>query len=445
MAGADPVAAVQARFAASITELRLEPGSLLLAVSGGADSMALLDLATATMEERTLLVAHVDHGIAPESAEVAQRVAAAAAERRLEFLIERLELGPDASETRAREGRHAALRRIRDRCGARYVLLAHHADDQIETALMRLARGSGPAGLAAMEPLAAPLARPLLGFRRTELVAYCRARGLGWWDDPANRDLRHDRVWFRERLLPLLDERLPDGREALVRSVAALAEDRQAWDELLGELEGLDFRAEPGAVSVAAAKLKGYSSSLGRMVLRSLGRRVGASLGPNRIEQVEALLTKGHTGSGLDLGKGCRAELGADRLRLFRVVEHPLSEARLEGDAGSLEWGAWRIEWAPASAPSTIERVGLSTWVAPGSPVAVRPWRAGDRIRPIGGVGSRLVVRCMQDRRIQRSERPFWPVVTTPDGIVWVPDVCRSDTALPPTGTNATRIDARRA
>ncbi|MGE0554503.1 MAG: tRNA lysidine(34) synthetase TilS [Gemmatimonadales bacterium] len=445
MADADSVAAVRSRFAAALAALRLEPGSLLLAVSGGADSMALLDLAAATTGGRTLLVAHVDHGIAPESAEIAERVAVAAAGHGLQTLVERLELGADASETRAREGRHAALRRTRERCGARYVLLAHHADDQIETVLMRLARGSGPAGLAAMEPLADPLARPLLGFRRTELVAYCLARGLGWWDDPANRDLRHDRVWFRERLLPLLDQRLPDGREAVLRSVAALAEDRRAWDELLGELEGLDFRAEPGAVSVAAAQLKGYSSSLGRMVLRSLGRRVGASLGPNRIELIETLLAKGHTGRGLDLGKGCRAELGADRLRLFRVVEHPLSEARLEGEAGTLEWGAWRIEWAPASAPSAIERVGLRTWVASGSPVAVRPWRAGDRIRPIGGAGSRLVVRCMQDRKIQRSERPFWPVMTTPEGIIWVPDVCRSDTAVPPTGTNATRIDARRA
>src|SRR5690606_9831728 len=169
----------------------------LVAVSGGADSVALLDLLVATRERHglDLAAAHVDHGIHPGSAAVADAVAALAARLGVPLVRGRLRLGPGAGETLARARRHRWLDAARRRTGADLVLLAHHADDQAETVLMRVLRGSAPAGLAGIRPVRGRLVRPLLGASRAELRAHCEARGLPWWDDPANDDPAHLRSW----------------------------------------------------------------------------------------------------------------------------------------------------------------------------------------------------------------------------------------------------------
>ena len=151
-----------------------EPGIAVLAVSGGPDSLCLLDLlhGLAGAFGLALVVAHVDHGILPDSAAVAARVGAIAGRYGVPAEIERVELGAGASETRARRARYAALRGVQRRVGGRYLVTAHQADDQIETVLYRLLRGSGIAGLAAIRPVGpSGLVRPLLPFRRAELEA----------------------------------------------------------------------------------------------------------------------------------------------------------------------------------------------------------------------------------------------------------------------------------
>src|ERR1051326_6114137 len=127
-----------------------KPGLALLAVSGGGDSVALLDIFSEVAGELGLeiAVAHVDHGIAPESAQVAEQVAALALKYRLPVHVRSLALGRDASETLAREGRYRVLRELQRELTAEYIVTAHHADDQVETVLFRFLRGSAPAGLA---------------------------------------------------------------------------------------------------------------------------------------------------------------------------------------------------------------------------------------------------------------------------------------------------------
>ena len=155
----------------------------------------------------------MDHGILAESAAVAAQVEAIAGRYGVPVEVERAALGPRASETRARRARYTALRRVQQRVGGRYLVTAHQADDQIETVLYRLLKGSGIGGLAAMRP-AGPdgLVRPLLPFRRAELADWLRARFPDpahppAFDDPSNADLTHDRSWLRVRVLPLLVER----------------------------------------------------------------------------------------------------------------------------------------------------------------------------------------------------------------------------------------------
>ncbi|HSN70120.1 MAG TPA: tRNA lysidine(34) synthetase TilS [Steroidobacteraceae bacterium] len=215
-----------------------------VAVSGGLDSTVLLEVLAQLRPHHpiTLRAVHIDHGLHPDSSRWATAVRDACAVHGVPCDVVPVEVPRDSGsglEAAARETRHAVLReRLRD---GEVLVTAHHADDQIETLLLALLRGSGVKGLASM-PRLAPLARgwqwrPLLAFTRQEIEAYARARSLSWHEDPANRDLRHDRNYLRHAVLPRLRERWPHASQNAVRTARHLAEagallDRMALDDL---------------------------------------------------------------------------------------------------------------------------------------------------------------------------------------------------------------------
>jgi tRNA(Ile)-lysidine synthase len=443
---------LQERFDRRLAALALPAGPALVAVSGGPDSLALLDLLAHSGAARSLAlhVAHVDHGIAPESGRVMEAVRDIASRYRLPFVGERLGLGPGATETAARQARYDWLERAARRLGAEVIFTAHHREDQIETVLMRILHGTGPAGLAGMARRRGRIARPLLGMSRAALADHVRGLGLPVWEDPANRDVRHLRSWIRVELLPLLRTRIPDLDRRLLRLARLAARQRAAWDALLDRDPALELRTECDGVSVAASPLRDYDSRTVEALLGALGRRAGCHVGPLRAARIERLLAGGRSGAVAQLGSGCAAELTFGRLRLFRGAgsDSPTGPARtdwspvsIDTEAGQVELGAMRIRWSPEPAPPRLERTGMTSWFVPGT-YRVRPWRPGDRIRPLGGVGRRLVVHCMQDARMARHVRATWPVVTAGETVVWVPGVCRSADALPAAGRPALRMDA---
>ncbi len=435
------------RFRAHLRTLPLPPGRALVAVSGGPDSMALLELLvrSADVHGRELIVAHVDHGIHPESARVADLVRAAARARGLHCESVGLSLGAGTGETGARAARYAWLAGTADRVGATIVVLAHHADDQAETVLMRVLEGSGPAGLAGIPALAGRLVRPLLPFTRAELAEFAHREGLAVWIDPANADPRHLRSWVRCDVLPLLRSRLPELDQRLRRLGRAAGRQRAAWDALLDRLPDLHLRREDGAISVAGAPLKDYDSALSEAIVMAAGRRVGCQIGPLRAGRILRLIAEGGSGAEIPLGSGWRAELSFGRLRLApaAAVEEP-PPWLLEQGSGERVWGRWRLRWRPDAAPERQARAAFVAWFTP-EPLEVRSWKAGDRVRPLAGTGRRLVVRCFQEHRVSRRRRMAWPVLTRNDAVVWVPGVCRSDALLPVGGTEAVRVDAEYA
>ncbi len=439
---------LEARFERHLARLKLPSGPALVAVSGGPDSLSLLELLVAapTASGLQLHVAHLDHGMAVGSNVVADAVAAVAARHRLPYHSTRLELGPAASETVARVARYSWLFGLADQIAAPIIFTAHHQDDQVETILMRLLKGSGPAGLAGIASRRGRLIRPLLPFRREELAGYLHGKGVIAWVDPANSDPRHQRSWIRASVLPALRLRLPDVDHRLLSAGRQAAADRAAWDSVLESLSGLDFAHDNEGVSVAATPLRGYDSVVVRALLGALGRRVGCVVGPSRGGRIERLLRSGRSGGIAELGTGYAAELTFGRLRLFRGVVHPDPWDRLllHGPAGQLKAGEWLIDWQQGLAPDRLERSACSSWF-PAGEFMVRAWRAGDRVRPLGGRGRRLVVRCMQDQKIARSRRAGWPVVEAAGVIVWVPGVCRSAELVPRFGAPSMRIDAHLA
>jgi tRNA(Ile)-lysidine synthase len=445
--GPQPATGLGDRFDAHLAGLRLPVGPALVAVSGGPDSLALLDLLRQSPAARPLelTVLHVDHGIQPESHAVAERVRGRVESLGVPVIVERLRLGPKASETRAREARHRVYARVLDRERANLLFTAHHADDQVETLLQRFLRGSGPAGLAGIAPRWGRLVRPLLPFRHAELIAHLREIGIDWWDDPANRELRHDRSWLRHEVLPILEARWPPLRENLLRAGGRFAEAREAWDSVLDALPALEVSVEDDGASVAVSALQGYSSPLTRSLVRALGLRAGIRVVGRHLGRIEALVAQGHTGQRLEMSGGARAELAFGRLRLFRDDGHPTEErVTVSGTRGAARFGRWTLSWEPGTGPAGLVRRSGETWVVPGGEWLVRGWRAGDRIRPMGGRCTRLVVRCMQDAKLPRSRRPEWPVLERDGTVVWVPEVCRSDAFAPAPGAAAMRIDARR-
>ena len=433
------------RFDRHLVSLRIPAGPAVVAVSGGPDSLALLDLLACSPAARdaVLHVAHADHGIHPESAAVAERVRASAARYGLPFHVARLALGADATETAARVARYTWLDALARELGAQAIFTGHHADDQIETILMRLLRGSGPAGLAGMAGRRGRILRPLLPFRRDELAGHLQEQGIVPWADPANRDPRHLRSWLRTELLPALRRRLPEVERRILLVGRQAAADRAAWDTLLEGLPSLDLRLEPTGVSVAAPPLSGYDSVVLRALLGALGRRAGCLVGPARAARLARLLAGNRSGAVAELGAGCSAELSFGRLRLFRGAGHPSlwAPVPLGEPVGRASAGEWVLEWKRETAPERLARNPDTSWFADGNYVA-RPWQPGDRVRPLGGTGRRLVVRCMQDARIARTRRAAWPVIAERDAIVWVPGVCRSADRIPVPGAPALRIDA---
>ncbi|MFM7349229.1 MAG: tRNA lysidine(34) synthetase TilS [Erythrobacter sp.] len=197
-----------ARLAADLAVLWPEAeraGPLGLAVSGGADSLALLLLAHEALP-RAIAVASVDHGLRPEAAGEVALVERIASERGIPFTALKVRLSPGNTQAQAREARYAALAAWARETGLGAVATAHHADDQAETLLMRLNRGSGLSGLAGVRArtviadTGVPLLRPLLGWRKAELAAAVTAQGLTPVEDPSNSDLAFDRSRLRAQL-----------------------------------------------------------------------------------------------------------------------------------------------------------------------------------------------------------------------------------------------------
>jgi tRNA(Ile)-lysidine synthase len=433
---------LDARFREEFRTLGVRHCRLLVAISGGPDSVALAGLLSSVAAEfaLALVVAHVDHGIARESGEVALAVTALAGRLRLPILQRRLTLGAAATETAARSARWEALRQMRDEAGAAWIVTAHHLDDQAETVMMRVLRGTGPAGLAGMSAQDGDVLRPLLSFRREELAQYLQLRGLGAWLDPANRDPRHDRAWIRNELIPLLQRRWPRVSQDLAGVGGDAGRWRAAWDDALNELGGLDLRSEPDGISVAGGVLAGYSSDMGWAVVRAAARRAGATVSGANAERVVELARSGMSGRWVPLGDSWRASNAFGRVRIERVVAAP-DRVAVTPASGTVSWGEWTFTLSQEMAPWRQERRGLTAWFPPGA-LAIRSPAAGDRMQPLGGPGHRAVVRLLQDEKVPLSRRRVWPLLELAGKPTWMPGICRSQSGLPEPGTEALRIDA---
>jgi tRNA(Ile)-lysidine synthase len=305
-----PIADVRRAVRAALPE---GAGALVLvALSGGADSLALA-AATAFEAPRAGLRAGaviVDHGLQDASAEIAARAAEQARELGLDpVLVRRVEVGEvGGPEGAARTARYAALDRAADETGARLVLLGHTLDDQAETVLLGLARGSGGGSLAGMAPVTGRYARPLLGVRRETTRQACADASVTFWDDPHNTDALYARVRVRERVLPVLEAELGPGiAEALARTAEQLREDEAAFDAQIEEfIEEICEPAEAG-IAVSVGALDANPAALRQRIIRHVvASEFGVSLSRSQTLEVARLVTDWHGQGPVDLPGGAK-------------------------------------------------------------------------------------------------------------------------------------------
>ena len=280
---------------------------LLVALSGGPDSLALA-AATAFEAPRAGLRAGaviVDHGLQSGSADVAARAAQQATGLGLAPVrVERVSVGADGGpEAAARAARYAALERAASESDAAAVLLAHTLDDQAETVLLGLARGSGAASLQGMPARRGVFRRPLLGIRRTTTVQACADAGLEPWTDPQNADPGFTRVRVRQRVLPVLEAELGPGvAEALARTAEQLREDAEALDSFAEELaEDLAEHAEAGISLDVPALLANPPALRQRLIRLAVSSEFGVALSRAQTLEVARLVTDWHGQEGVDL------------------------------------------------------------------------------------------------------------------------------------------------
>lgn len=425
---------------------------VLVAVSGGPDSVALLDVLCSLRAPLALAlsVAHVHHGLRPEADAEAEAVERLCARLGVACRVERVTVrrAPpwDGLEAESRRARHAALARAAHAVGAARIATGHTADDQAETVLMRLLQGAGPRGLGGIAPVRGALISPLIETRRADVVAHLDARGLTAAEDASNRDPRFLRSRIRHDLLPFMAE-LTGGSvvEALGRSAAAAR-------AVVGDLEA---RARADLERAATRDAAGFTLEVGPLEAQPL------ELAAETIRQAAALLGETRPLRG-PAQRALRRLLGeAPRRRAVRlgrlVVER--SGRRLRVGPPALSAVATRAWAAPGvlEMPEIGQRLTARVftrgpdYVVPREPahaafdadllppaLTVRARRRGDVFAPFGAAGLRRLKSFLIDAGVPRWQRPRTPLVEAGGDIVWVAGVRRGRRA--PITAATTRI-----
>lgn len=404
------------------------PGEkVLVAVSGGADSMALLYSLYWLRHDfqMDLAIAHLDHGIRSDTAEDLRVVQRAAEDLGLPLFYEKQDVPALAKkeklnlEEAARRVRREFLLRAKEEARAQKIALGHTRTDLAETVLLHLLRGAGPAGLRGFRPVALPFIRPLVLVSREETRAFCTAHAIPFRDDPTNLDTRFFRNAIRLELLPLLRKYNPKVEEALLRAAQLFvdAEEALKWaaEKALSETrrgKGVDLE-----------KLRELPKSVQALVVRALAQEHGVHLYKRHVDAILAGIGRGGAAE-FRLPRNLVARIGMGLLVVEEDKPPPQGSwpLPLPGEMSIPELG-WkfsvRLEERPSSLCAGRDQIFLSPKkVRP--PFFVRAAKRDDVFKPFGENGEKRVWEILAREGIPRWERERWPVVVDGRGVVWV-------------------------
>jgi tRNA(Ile)-lysidine synthase len=395
--------------------------SLIVLLSGGADSVCLLDCAQRLGADVHVL--HVNYGLRPGSDADEQFCRVLCDRMGVPITVEHVKLGEGNLQALARQARYEIAERLAGEHACDYAA-AHTASDQAETVLYRLAVSPGSRALLGMAPRRGRLVRPLLEASREDTREYCRERGLSWRDDPTNEDPRFARSRLRHEVLPVLRALSPAAERTIAETSFLLRDERlvieRAADGVIAQL----------GIPTSLEALRLEPMGLARTVLIRLAERATDSAVALSRADCTAILALSDEGTQtLDLGGGLRAVAEYGALRFFVGEAQPASAPppiTLE-IPGEVEFGDWavhaRFERVAQAAGGGFLPARGDALLSPGAldpPLTIRAWRPGDRMRPAGLEGTKTLQDVFTDNKVPREERGLVPVVECGGEIVWV-------------------------
>lgn len=406
---------------------------LVVAVSGGVDSVVLLDLLTklAPSWGWTLNVAHLDHKIRPDSNQDAKLVGRLADQYGHQFYLGQL-TGKDKSESKLRHHRYNFLHSILDGTGSDFIVTAHHGDDRIETTVFNAIRGADRHGLVSLKPVQGKIVRPLLTFSKGEIIIYANLTGLTWREDSTNANLGISRNFIRHKLLPLSPLITPTWRDDLISRL----------DELEALNEKIDWQLEQVLDSLTLERLNdeliisrvGWLKLPSTVQLNSLAyiiRRLAPEtmLTKRNLDQAVEYLTTAKTGSTRALNSYLQMSRNYDTLVFAFNLENEnsdLTSVLVLPIEGSVTFANFKLYCSPTLQPTAHPNILVRPMK-----LYVRSWQAGDRINPVGMTGSKKLQDIFVDKKIPRRERSSWPIVVDDRSQpVWVPTLAIDRTHL---------------
>jgi tRNA(Ile)-lysidine synthetase-like protein len=443
----------------------IAPGdTLLVAVSGGPDSLCLLHVLAQLRDDLgfALHVAHLNHMLrGDESLAEAAFVAAIASAWHLPATISSADVYAQAQQTHAnlhqaaRIARYTFLAQTAQQLAAQSVAVAHQANDQAETVLMHMLRGAGTAGLRGMRPVvpwaewahdqaqdvqqghssAPALIRPLLPITRSEIAQYCAAHGLQPRCDPTNTDTQFTRNRIRHELLPQLADYNPQIVAALGRSAVVCADEQAFIQQALATVWPTLAHQRAGAIDFAGESWRSLHPALQRAALRQAHMllRADQTLGLEHVEAARAAVNRG-VGRRVELPGGLALTVGYGGSFTIGALLEPAGPQLMQETIAlpvpgriALERG-WTLSasYLPAPVPARpdVWQVAIDGGALP---LVVRRRRPGDRLHPAGGRGRRRLQDLFIDAKVPRTLRSAWPLVATATMIVWVPGVCAAE------------------
>ena len=405
---------------------------LLIALSGGADSVALLCLAAeqAGAMDIRLTCAHMDHGIRAESPEDAAFCEDLCRKMGIPLRIVQVDIpniaktSGEGIETCARRVRYEWLRRVKDEISADHIVLAHHMDDQAETVLMHLFRGTGPEGISGMREFSGELFRPLLNIPKQALTDYLTAKGISWREDKTNLADDNPRNDLRLNAIPMIERSYPRACAAIARFSRAA----EVENDFLSRLTD-GFMNENLVTGPFGKLLKLPEGSETAIIRRAVRRICGPDLDHEKLIEIACMAesAKGKT----DISAEMFAERG--RLGLYFLPKRPIQipETALSL-CGMTEIDGFCQMEAISAAPVPVKddpmRQVLRRCALEGAVIRTR--RDGDRVRPLG-CGEKLLSDYLTDKKIDRPLRDFIPLVASGSNILWAVGVgISSDAAI---------------
>ena len=429
--------------------LLAEGEEILAAVSGGPDSVALVNLLDELKMDLRLTVVHLEHGLRGEASRRdalwVRKMASARGwsylegRKRVRALARKEKLSPEAA---ARRARYDFLRGCARRTGINKVALGHQSDDQAETVLMRILRGSGPEGLGGMRPRSERnglvLVRPLLLLSREEIEAYLEARSLKFRRDRSNRDLRFTRNRIRHRLLPLLAREYNPRIREILSHLASLEADRDILVKAILPAESDFLSAGPGpAMEISLSRLGGYPREIRGEIWKLILRKAGlGEVSRFNFQGLEDLL-EGRSGRELLLPGGVVIRKEYRRLLILpaspeaKSYSYPLpvpgsldlEEAGVRITVRFLKSPRGKVSFPPRSGkgdfpPASARREYLDADRVK-FPLTVRSRLPGDRYRPLGLKGRKKIKDILIDEKVPPRYREVIPLVADREKIIW--------------------------